>query len=171
VVVTFRQVDPLYTVDLSDPTAPRVIGELKIPGFSSYLHPLGGDLVLGLGQDATRTGRTRGAQAAVFDLRDLADPRRLDTAGFGRSTEFTAAWDPRTLTYLPESRTVLAVLTDWRKPGGTRVVVLGVGDDGRLAARAGRRVPGWEAWNVRTLPLDGGRVALVSDGDVALFTP
>ena len=42
-IVTFRQVDPLYVVDLSDPAEPRVTGELKIPGFSSYLHPVGDD--------------------------------------------------------------------------------------------------------------------------------
>src|SRR5690606_12863950 len=45
-VVTFRQVDPFYTVDLSDPAAPKVVGELKIPGYSSYLHPIGDGLVI-----------------------------------------------------------------------------------------------------------------------------
>ena len=70
------------------------------------------EIQLGLGQDATRDGRTIGAQAAVFDLRDLTDPRRLDTVGFGRDTEFLASWDPRALTYLPETRTVLATLSE-----------------------------------------------------------
>ena len=50
VVVTFRQMDPLYTIDLSDPTRPRRLGALKIPGFSAYLHPIGDDRLLGLGQ-------------------------------------------------------------------------------------------------------------------------
>lgn len=170
VVVTFRQVDPLYTVDLSDPTAPRVIGELKIPGFSSYLHPVGGDLLLGLGQDADRAGVTRGAQAAVFDLRDLADPRRRDTAGFGRDTQLVASWDPRAFTYLPESRTVLTVLSSWRD-GRTRLVVLGVAEDGTLTERSGRVVGGWDGSRVRTLPLPAGRVAVVTDDGVWLFTP
>lgn len=170
VVVTFREVDPLYTVDLSDPTAPRVLGELKIPGFSSYLHPLGDGLLLGLGQDARRDGRTLGAQVAVFDLRDLSAPRRLATVGFGRSTEFVAGWDPRTLTYLPGSRTVLAVLSDWRA-GGTRLVVLGVGQDGALTERSREVVAGWDSGRVRTLPLPGGRVALVSPRGVDLLTP
>ena len=53
VLVTFRQTDPLYTIDLSDPTHPRLLGALKIPGFSSYLHPIGDDRLLGLGSDAT----------------------------------------------------------------------------------------------------------------------
>ena len=62
-VVTFRQTDPLYLVDLSDRTAPRVLGELKVPGFSTYLHPLGDGLLLGVGQDATehRPGDRRAA--------------------------------------------------------------------------------------------------------------
>lgn len=167
VVVTFRQVDPLYTLDLSEPARPRVVGELKIPGFSSYLHPVGGDLLVGLGQDATMRGRTRGAQAAVFDLADLAHPRRVDTAAFGRSTEFAAAWDPRAFTYLPEQRTALAVLSDWN--GRDRVVVLGVGDDGRLTRRGSHDVPGWSPERVRALPLADGRVAIVGGGTVELL--
>ena len=51
-VVTFRQIDPFYTIDLSDPTNPEILGELKIPGFSSYLHPISDTLVLGVGSDA-----------------------------------------------------------------------------------------------------------------------
>ena len=56
VLVTFRQTDPLYAVDLTDPAAPTLLGELKIPGFSEYLHPIGGDRLLGVGQDATLDG-------------------------------------------------------------------------------------------------------------------
>lgn len=167
VVVTFRQVDPLYTLDLSDPTAPRVVGELKIPGFSSYLHPVGGDLLLGLGQDASLKGRTRGAQAAVFDLADLADPRRVDTETFGRNTGFEAGWDPRTFTYLADRRTALATMHDWN--GRTRVVELVVGEDGRLSRGATHPVAGWEGSSVRTLPLEDGRVALVSGRTVQIL--
>ena len=54
-MVTFRQTDPLYTIDLADPKAPRVVGELKILGYSAYLHPVGDGLLLGIGQDATDT--------------------------------------------------------------------------------------------------------------------
>ena len=64
-VVTFRQVDPLYTLDLSDPKAPRVAGELKVPGYSAYLHPLGDGLLLGVGQDATEQGRADGRAAVA----------------------------------------------------------------------------------------------------------
>jgi hypothetical protein len=76
-VVTFRQTDPLYTVDLSDPTNPAVVGELKILGYSAYLHPLGDGLLLGVGQDATEEGRTLGTQVSVFDVSDPANPTRI----------------------------------------------------------------------------------------------
>ena len=76
-VVTFRQTDPLYTLDLSDPADPRVMGELKILGDSAYLHPLGDGLLLGVGQDATEEGWTLGTQLSVFDVSDLENPTRL----------------------------------------------------------------------------------------------
>jgi hypothetical protein len=168
VLVTFRQVDPLYTVDLADPASPRLVGQLKIPGFSSYLHPLGADLLLGLGQDANRRGSTRGAQAAVFDLSDLSSPERVDTVGMGRSTDFAAAWDARAFTFLPEARAALAPLHDHRS-GQVRVAVLRIGEDGTVTARTPKTVPGWNAWHVRALPLDSGRVAVVTDRGVTVL--
>jgi len=82
-VVTFRQVDPLYTVDLADPDRPRVLGELKIPGYSAYLHPIGEDLLLGVGQDATEEGRSLGTQLSIFDVSDLRRPTRLHKVSLG----------------------------------------------------------------------------------------
>ena len=78
-VVTFRQIDPLYTLDLADPERPRVLGELKIPGYSAYLHPIGEDLLLGIGQDADENGRPLGTQLSIFDVSDLRKPTRLHT--------------------------------------------------------------------------------------------
>jgi uncharacterized secreted protein with C-terminal beta-propeller domain len=75
-LVTFRQTDPLFTLDLRDPTRPRVAGELKINGFSSYLHPMGDDLLLAIGQDATDQGRVTGLHLQVFDVSDPAHPTR-----------------------------------------------------------------------------------------------
>jgi len=77
-VVTFRQVDPLYALDFSDPANPRLRGELKVPGFSTYLHPVGEGRLLGVGQDADEAGRTRGTQVSLFDVSDLANMRRVD---------------------------------------------------------------------------------------------
>lgn len=66
--VTFRQVDPLFSADLSDPKNPKIIGSLKIPGFSSYLFPYGGKL-LGIGQNADeQTGKTGSLKLSMFDI-------------------------------------------------------------------------------------------------------
>ena len=79
-VVTFRQTDPLYVIDLSDHTNPVAAGELKIPGFSSYLHPVGEGRLLGVGQDADEeSGRVRGLQLSLFDVSNPSNPQRLDT--------------------------------------------------------------------------------------------
>jgi len=73
-VVTFEQIDPLYTLDLSEPTQPKVVGELEVTGFSSYLHPIGDDWLLAVGQEADEDGRIRGLAVSVFDVRDFANP-------------------------------------------------------------------------------------------------
>lgn len=80
-VVTFRRTDPLYTIDLSDPRRPTVAGELKVLGYSAYLHPAGPGRLLGVGQDADRQGRVSGMQMSLFDVSDPAAPRRLDAVG------------------------------------------------------------------------------------------
>ncbi len=77
-VVTFRQTDPLYVVDLSDPANPQVKGELKINGYSAYLHPFGDGQLVGIGQDATDQGRTLGLQLSLFDVTNPTEPIRVD---------------------------------------------------------------------------------------------
>lgn len=77
--VTFRQIDPLFSVDLSDPKKPRVIGELKIPGFSQYLHPYGDGLLLGIGMDVDETGTTTdGVKLSMFDISDSSDVSEVE---------------------------------------------------------------------------------------------
>jgi hypothetical protein len=100
-VVTFKQVDPLYVVDLADPSAPRLVGELKIPGYSAYLHPVGDGLLLGVGQSATLEGVTQGTQLSLFDVRDPANPAQLSTLLLGGSSE--AEWDHHAFLYWPET--------------------------------------------------------------------
>jgi Beta propeller domain len=81
-VVTFERTDPLYTLDLADPAAPRVAGELEIPGYSAYLHPVADGWLLGVGQDATVDGSTTGTQVSLFDVRDPAAPNRVAQVAF-----------------------------------------------------------------------------------------
>ncbi|MFC7044181.1 beta-propeller domain-containing protein [Halobacteriaceae archaeon GCM10025711] len=73
-VVTYRRVDPFHVLDLSDPENPTLEGELKLPGYSSYLHPLGDDRVLGIGEEDGRV------KAVVFDVSDPANPTVADDA-------------------------------------------------------------------------------------------
>jgi uncharacterized secreted protein with C-terminal beta-propeller domain len=73
-VVTFEQIDPLFTLDLSDPGNPTVVGELEVTGFSSYLHPIGDDWLLAVGQEADAEGRVLGLAVSIFDIRDFANP-------------------------------------------------------------------------------------------------
>lgn len=102
-VVTFRRTDPLYTLDLSDPADPEVIGELKILGYSAYLHPVGDGRLIGVGQDATDRGRIRGTQVSLFDVGNLADPQRLDQYTVSRAHS-EAEHDPHAFLYWPASK-------------------------------------------------------------------
>ena len=77
--VTFKQVDPLFSVDLSDPAAPEIIGELKIPGFSEYLHPYGEGKLLGIGMSVDQEGvTTEGVKISMFDISDPAGVQETD---------------------------------------------------------------------------------------------
>ena len=109
-VVTFRQVDPLYVIDLADPAAPAVAGELKIPGFSTYLHPIGDGLLIGVGQDADETGRTRGTKVSLFDVSNPAAPSELDVIVFA-DAHSEAEWDHRAFLYWGPEEMVAIPLT------------------------------------------------------------
>ncbi|MGZ4579033.1 MAG: beta-propeller domain-containing protein [Nocardioidaceae bacterium] len=159
VLVSYYQVDPFYTVDLSVPARPRVAGRLEVPGFSAYLHPVGGDRLLGVG---TAAGS---AQLATYDIHRLADVRRQAVLGLGAGTETAAAQDPRAFTYLPARRLALTSVLDERT-GRSRLVAVRVGADGTLSEASSWPLRPWVGDQARTLPLGGDRVALVDHGDV-----
>lgn len=168
IVVTFRQVDPLYAVDLTDPAAPRLLGELTIPGYSEYLHPLGGRRLIGIGQDASPDGMVRGAQAALFDVTDLTAPERLDTVAYPRFSVAGPGTDPRQFTWLPDRRIALTVVSEgWRGRTGW-VSVLRLGHD-RMADEMVAVEVGDEVAQVRLVPLADGRVVLVTGDGVSFF--
>jgi hypothetical protein len=107
-VVTFRQTDPLYVLDLRSPSAPAVTGELALAGYSAYLHPLGDGRLLGVGSDATAQGAVTGAKVTLFDVSDPADPRVEGTwtlPGGYSDVEFDHLaflyWAPAQLAVLP----------------------------------------------------------------------
>ena len=136
-VVTFRQTDPLYTLDLSDPTDPEVVGELKILGYSAYLHPVGEGLLMGVGQDATEQGRIQGTQVSIFDVSDPSDPRRIDTYTLSEGSNSQVEYDHHAFLYWsPEQLAMIPVQQWWWDDEGEDVffgaVGLRVDDDGHL---------------------------------------
>ncbi len=118
-VVTFRQVDPLYTLDLSRKDDPKVLGELKILGYSAYLHPVSEDLLLGVGQDADAGGRTRGTQLSLFDVSDLRNPVRRAQAALGSGSSTTAEFDPHAFLFWKPANLAVIPLSSYSTGDGT----------------------------------------------------
>ena len=155
-VVTFRQVDPLYTLDLSQPERPRVLGELKIPGYSAYLHPIGEDLLLGVGQDADEDGRAQGTQLSIFDVSDLRKPTRLHTEHLGRGWS-EAEHDHHAFLFWP--RTGLVMIPFEQRAVGFRVGrARGIDPLGRVEHDA--------QWPIRRSLVVGDGVLTVSENGV-----
>jgi uncharacterized secreted protein with C-terminal beta-propeller domain len=102
-LVTFVDIDPLFTLDLSDPTAPKVVGELKIPGYSDYIHPLGENHLITIGKDAIGTdwgALYQGVQLSIFDITDFANPQLLDKEIIGnRGTHSEALFNHKAFTF------------------------------------------------------------------------
>lgn len=101
-IVTFRQIDPLYVIDLRNPRSPRRAGELKIPGYSSYLHPIAPGQLLGIGQDATDQGQRLGTALQVFDVSDPNNPRQIAKLRVGGTSE--AEYDHRAFLWWAPTR-------------------------------------------------------------------
>lgn len=113
-VVTFRQTDPLYTIDLSDPRDPRMVGELKILGYSAYLHPVGEGLLMGVGQDATDQGRIQGTQVSTFDVSDPGDPTRIDTYTLSEGSNSEVEYDHHAFLYWEPAGLAMIPVQQWR---------------------------------------------------------
>jgi hypothetical protein len=163
-VVTFRQVDPLYALDLSDPRAPRLLGELKIPGFSEYLHPVGDGLLLGVGRQVDPdTGVDEGLKVSLFDVADPLTMRELDQIVLPMASSEVSSdhraflWDPsRRQAVVPVelSGCDLSGRCDG-EPGGAALVVRadrgGLVEVGRFAHEP---LPGWSLQPNRTVLVD-----------------
>lgn len=178
-VVTFRQTDPLYALDLRDPAAPKVTGELKISGYSSYLHPGGPGRVIGIGQEADDEGRIQGTQISLFDVTDPAQPRlrsRFHERGAGSEAE----WDPHAFLYWPRSELAMVPITDWREGKGSAALVLRVTDAeiskiGTIEHPATRQIDGPFDQSIRRCVVIGDSIWTVSDlglkvSDIATLT-
>ena len=135
-VVTFRQTDPLYALDLSDPERPVRRGELHVTGYSSYLHPVDDGRLLGIGQEVS-ANRPVGTQVSTFDVQDGRRPLLESRLVFDGAWS-AAEHDPHAVLWWPASRLVVVPLQVWDEgPTGegrswTGAVALRVGPEGSL---------------------------------------
>ena len=119
-LVTFRQVDPLFVINLTDPTAPQVAGELKIPGFSNYLHAVDDGYLIGLGRDADEdTGLYEDPQVSLFDVGDWSDPELVDrfTIETGRAGGLGVFDDHHAIAYFPDQHVLTVSVPEFNTTG------------------------------------------------------
>jgi uncharacterized secreted protein with C-terminal beta-propeller domain len=166
-VVTFKQTDPLYSLDLRDPTKPTITGELKITGYSAHLQPVGADRLIGIGQEADGNGRIQGLQVSLFDVADPANPKRL--AQYHLPGAYSSAeYDPHALLWWPATR-MLVLPVEYRG-----VLALRVTDDLTLTGEVDQPrllrslVVGTELW---TLSETGLRASDLSTLDQVAWVP
>ena len=100
-VVTFERKDPLYVIDLANPVDPKIAGQLEVPGFSSYLHPVGENYLFALGNEADNQGITTGVKVSLYDIRNPAAPTEISKQVFGSTYSWSdALYDHRALSFL-----------------------------------------------------------------------
>lgn len=106
-MVTFKQTDPLFVIDLKDPKNPKVLGELKIPGFSNYLHPYDETTLIGLGKEAEANewggAMVKGIKLSLFDVSDVANPKEISSYEMGsRGSDSVAIQDHKAFLFSRE---------------------------------------------------------------------
>lgn len=118
-MVTFREVDPFFVIDLSNPNDIKDLGELKIPGFSRYLHPYDENTIIGLGQEASETGRILGLKISLFDVSDVHNPREITQfIAEGQHSSSTAEFEHKAFLFSRERNLLVIPVNsyNWRSP-------------------------------------------------------
>ncbi|MBR9705276.1 winged helix-turn-helix transcriptional regulator [Candidatus Pacearchaeota archaeon] len=115
-IVTFKKVDPLFVIDLSDPTDPKVLGKLKIPGYSDYLHPYDENHLIGIGKDTIESrgnfGWYQGIKMAIFDVSDVENPIEMHKVVIGdRGTESNALKDHKAFLFDKDKELLIIPIT------------------------------------------------------------
>jgi len=109
-MVTAKQTDPLFVIDLSSPGDPKILGELKVPGFSSYLHPYDDTTLIGLGKETDENGRvTGGVKLSLFDVSDVKNPRELDKYIIGDSSSNSIALNEHKAFLFSRDKNILVI--------------------------------------------------------------
>ncbi|QSQ12419.1 beta-propeller domain-containing protein [Myxococcus landrumensis] len=120
-VVTFLQKDPLFTFDLSDPVHPRKVGALNIPGFSTYIHPLGDTHLLTFGEDRDLNGdwSSRALKVSLFDVSDLSAPKEAFTHRVGTLSSYSEAlYEHKAFNFFPAKGLLAIPFMDWSQGSG-----------------------------------------------------
>jgi len=120
-VVTFKKTDPLFVIDLSEPQSPKVVGELKVPGFSTYLHPFDDGYLIGLGfyvDDMGSFAWTQGLKLSLFDVTNPSSPSEIGYREIGSRGSYSAAVEEHHAFTLDKNRGMLALPVDIYE-GGT----------------------------------------------------
>jgi uncharacterized secreted protein with C-terminal beta-propeller domain len=182
-VVTFEMVDPLFTIDLADPYNPRVLGELKIPGFSQYLHPVGDGLLLGIGRD-TQELFTRdrfgvetvvgfhdvGLKLSLFDVSNPFDPIEADVLHLGEGWA-DVSHNPRALMCDPSRGLFGFVMDSWSRDwsiSGANALIIRV-ENGRLSIASNLETDGgFYSWGSR-LSFIGDTLYLTNDQGIRAY--
>ena len=116
-VVTFNQTDPLYVVDLTNPEQPVLAGQVSLSGYSSFLQPLSGSLLLGIGQAVDQELRTEGLQLEVFNVAQPDQPALLSRQQLGRNATSAAEYDPHALLWWPAADLLVLPVDDYSSNG------------------------------------------------------
>jgi uncharacterized secreted protein with C-terminal beta-propeller domain len=111
-LVTFKQVDPLFVIDLSDPSHPRELGYLKVTGYSDYLHPYDENHIIGIGKETTDAGEFawyQGVKISIFDVSDVSNPQEIDKVEIGdRGSDSPVLWDHKAFLF-DKSRNLMVI--------------------------------------------------------------
>ena len=105
-MVTFKQVDPLFVIDLSDPSAPKELGQLKIPGFSNYMHPYSDNLMIGIGMQASNEGRVQGMKLSLFDVSNPEDPKEISSYNIEENAYSDVQYNPKAFLFSKEKNLI-----------------------------------------------------------------
>jgi uncharacterized secreted protein with C-terminal beta-propeller domain len=114
-IVTFKQTDPFYTIDLSNPSQPRKVGELFVLGFSTYLHDVGNNQILSIGKSADKDGRVSGIKMQLIDISDFANPSVISEFLFDKSIFSNSVYNHKAFTYRASDKLFAIATSDYNK--------------------------------------------------------
>ncbi|MEM5793788.1 MAG: beta-propeller domain-containing protein [Candidatus Aenigmatarchaeota archaeon] len=140
-MVTFRRTDPLFVIDLEDETNPKILGELKIPGYSDYLHPYDGTHLIGIGKDADDQGRELGVKISLFDVSDFSNPKEISKIVIGTRGSYTLVSSDHKAFLFSKSKNLLVIpvsvaenyIQKWQGAYVFNITQEGISERGRIS--------------------------------------